>query len=101
MASKQCEIAADGIVLSGSVVFGTVASLYAEGCALLADFQGKECAISFNRIDQVDSAALTLMLSWLRFSASRGMQVRFLAVPSGLYRIAELSGVVDLLQLES
>lgn len=96
---NACQVTQSGIALSGPVTYDTVVPLYEEAEAILQSKEGHTVTVCFDSVNQVDSAALTFMLSCVRLAASKGMSVSFQSVPSGLYHIAQIGGVSELLRL--
>ena len=50
-------------------------------------------------LTQVDSASVAVMLAWQRAAVRSGRRLRFLNVPSNLITLADLYGVMELLDL--
>lgn len=100
MNANACQVTSSGIALSGPVTYDTVVSLYETASAILDSYNGHAFTACFDAVDQVDSAALTFMLSCVRLAASKGISVSFQSVPIGLYDIAQIGGVSELLRLE-
>lgn len=71
-------------------------SLLAAGCAAL---QPGENVFDLSHVDVADSAAVAVMLGWLRSATSRQATVKFAQIPAGVRSLAELYGVTDLLPL--
>lgn len=55
-------------------------------------------AFDFSGAGQVDSSALSLMLSWQRAAAAQGRSLRFMNVPVSLHSLIQLYGIGELLQ---
>ncbi|MDX5364073.1 MAG: STAS domain-containing protein [Pseudazoarcus pumilus] len=53
--------------------------------------------VDLSAISGFDSAALALLLDWMRESAARGGRLTLAAVPPGLASLAQLYGVDELL----
>jgi len=58
-----------------------------------------DVVIDFAAIAEADSAALGLLLDWLRAGREAGHQVQVRGLPRGLQSLAELYGIQDLLPL--
>lgn len=80
--------------LEGALTMEHAAGYLAEGRRLAA---GGPLVVDFSAVSESDSAALALVLDWLRTSAASGGQLRLQATPSGLSSLAELYGVAELL----
>ena len=86
----------DSIKVSGPLTIETVRALYDAG---LQANGSKSLLIDMSGIEAVDSAAVSLMLNWLREAQRSGVQLTFAHVPSNLLSLARLYGVADLLPL--
>jgi phospholipid transport system transporter-binding protein len=56
-----------------------------------------ELVIDLGRVGLLDSAAVSLMLSWYRRARDHGFRLRFASVPRSLRQVATLYGVDDML----
>jgi phospholipid transport system transporter-binding protein len=65
-----------------------------------AGYRG-EFSIDLSAAGPVDSAAVSLMLSWRRKARAEGFEVRYQGVPEALQLLADLYGVDELLALPS
>lgn len=77
--------------LSGPVVFATVTSLLPTGEQLLA--ADGEVTVDLGEVTAVDSAALALLVEWLRRATAAGRTLRYTGLPARLQDIARLGGV--------
>lgn len=88
----------DRVLVSGRLTMETVAVLFKSGlqpngrAALVVDMSG---------VEAVDSAAVSLMLSWLREAGRSGITLSFAHVPDNLLSLAHLYGVSESLPLSS
>jgi phospholipid transport system transporter-binding protein len=89
-------VEAGQLQVSGCLTMDTVAGLF--DAALPADNKGM-LVIDLARVEAVDSAAVSLLLSWLRRAQSRQVAISFEHVPDNLLSLARLYGVADLLPL--
>ena len=80
--------------LSGALTMQTAGSLLAEGQALAA---GGSLVVDFAAVTESDSAALALLLDWMRTCEQAGGQVAVRSLPAGLASLAQLYGVAELL----
>lgn len=55
--------------------------------------------VDMAKVDVVDSAAVSLMLSWLRQAKAQGMQLSFVHVPTNLKSLVDLYGLSEVLPL--
>ncbi len=79
---------------SGALTMQTAGSLLAEGRALAA---GGNLVIDFAAVTESDSAALALLLDWMRTCAQAGGRVAVRSLPASLTSLAQLYGVDELL----
>jgi phospholipid transport system transporter-binding protein len=80
--------------VSGQVTIETANALFQEG---LKSPQNSNLVIDFSQLEKVDSAAVSLMLVWLREAQSNSINLRFAHVPENLSSLAKLYGVAELL----
>jgi len=91
-------IARDGNIvrLAGPLTLHTVRALYDQG--LRAQGQS-HLEVDLSQVETVDSAAVSLMLVWLREAQQHEVSLQFNNVPENLLSLARLYGVADLLSL--
>ena len=82
------------LLLSGPVTLGNVAQLLEEGRRHIAE--GAR-TVDLGEVSEMDSAALALLLAWLREARGRGAGLQFTRLPESLRTIAHLYGVDELL----
>jgi len=86
------------IRVSGRLTIDTVAGLFNSGLqsngqtALMVDMSG---------VETVDSAAVSLILAWVREARRSNINLTFSNVPGNLLSLADLYGVSDSLPLHS
>jgi phospholipid transport system transporter-binding protein len=92
-------IARDGdrIKVSGRLTMETVAGLFNAGLQPAA--HGRLIVVDLARVEAVDSAAVSLLLSWLRRAERDKTSLAFAHVPDSLLSLARLYGVAELLPL--
>ena len=78
------------VLIEGAVTATTHVALRAAAAALLDD----ATVVDWDRVDSVDSSALSLLLAWRR---RYGGRLEFQHLPVGLTALAELYGIKDLL----
>lgn len=87
----------DRLRVSGRLTMETAAALFKSGLqpngqtALVVDLSG---------VESVDSAAVSLMLSWLREARRTGITLSFANVPDNLLSLTHLYGVSESLPLQ-
>lgn len=82
--------------LSGPLTIATVAAVAEAGCEQVA---GADRVIDLSGVTQVDSAALALLLSWMRAAKGAGRQLSIDHAPSALVSLASLYDVDSILPL--
>ncbi len=85
----------DGVLaLSGSLTMETVPALFPAGMAHLAS---GDVVVDLSGVKLVDSAAVSLLLGWLRAAQRQQRQLRLTGIPEDLLSLARLYGVDRLL----
>lgn len=85
--------AGDTLRLSGPLTLNTVKALFDQGLP-----QGQSSlVVDLSAVEAVDSAAVSLMLSWLREAQRRNISLCFNSIPDNLMSLARLYGVADVL----
>ena len=82
--------------VSGRMTVGTVASLTSIAAQAPAN---TELVIDLQQVEAVDSAAVSLMLLWLREAQRKRVNLCFDNVPENLLSLARLYDVAELLPL--
>ncbi len=82
------------VCLSGALTMLSVPALLKEGAAVIA---GDNLEVDLAGVNEVDSAALTLLLEWLRLAQARKAGLAFVNLPANLTSLATLYGVLDLI----
>ncbi len=82
--------------VSGRLTMETVGALLNLGAPPTGQ---TEWVVDLARVEVVDSAAVGLLLAWLRAAGRSRVQLRFAHVPQNLLSLARLYGVADLLPL--
>lgn len=89
---KAAPISADAdgrVPLQGPLTFATVSRRLADSAGLFRTH--KQLCFDLQAVTGVDSAALALMVEWLRLGERHGVAVRFAHVPDALRSLAEVS----------
>lgn len=86
----------DRLQVSGRLTMETVTALYDAG---LQPNGGGVLEIDLGKVEAVDSAAVSLLLSWLRRAQRNNVTLSFANVPDNLLSLANLYGVAELLPL--
>ena len=74
----------------------TVTSLFKNGLQISGE---TPLVVDLAQVETVDSAAVSLLLAWLREAQSSSVKLCFAHVPENLLSLARLYGVVDMLPL--
>ena len=86
------------VMLQGHLNMETVPAWFAAGLKCLAS---EDLRVDFSRVESVDSAAVGMLLGWVR-AAKRGKRVlRVAGLPGDLLSLARLYGVEELLPQQS
>jgi phospholipid transport system transporter-binding protein len=81
--------------LSGSLDFVSVSPLLQQGYDWLGN--GAEVQVDLSGVGHCNSAAIGLLLEWLRQARLRKTGIRFRNIPAALLEIARVSDIQDLL----
>jgi phospholipid transport system transporter-binding protein len=84
----------DSMVISGRLTMETVAALFK---ADLRPRGSDLMEIDFGQVEAVDSAAVSLLLCWLRRAQRDNVRLSFLRLPGNLLSLAHLYDVAKLL----
>lgn len=82
------------LVVNGRLTIATVPALFEEGLQHLAS---EDLLVDFSRVEAVDSAAVSMLLGWLRAAQRSQRTLRVTGLPDDLLSLAHLYGVADLL----
>lgn len=82
--------------VSGPVTIDNVTSVIEAGRQA---FAGSDAVVDLSGLENVDSAAISMMLEWMRDAAGGGRRVRFANLPENLRTLAKVYGVLDVLPL--
>ena len=83
--------------LNGDVVIGTAKSILTDSKALLI---GADTVVDFKQVDDIDTAAVSLILEWKRRAIKENQALRFTNLPINLFSLVQLYGVEDLIMFE-
>lgn len=85
----------DCLLVSGEINFVTAASLWNDSLPLLA--QCKKLSFDFSRVTQTNSAALALLIEWMKYAKQERKPISFQHLSSQLLGIAMVGGVDKLI----
>ena len=88
----------DGTVfrLSGELNMRTVPALWQQAASQLPQAEAA-IVVDLGAVDRCDSAALALLVEWMRAARGRGFEIGFRNLPPQLLDIAGLTGLRDML----
>lgn len=90
-------VANSGVLrLEGALTMRTVPAIVETGRRKAAE---GDLSVDFSAVAEADSAALALVLDWLRVSRESGHRLELLAMPKGLATLAALYGIDTLIPL--
>jgi phospholipid transport system transporter-binding protein len=97
MSEVQLQALGDGrFALQGPVVFSTAGDLLKTGNRLFAG--NTDVHLDLSAVTRVDSAALALIIEWLRQAEHTGHKLHFTGMPEKLRSIAQLTGTDAILE---
>ncbi len=83
--------------VSGRLTMDTIGGLFSEA---MQPLEGKAWTVDLSRIEAADSAAVSMLLAWVRNAQRHGAGVSFVNVPENLRSLSELYGVAEKLPLD-
>ena len=86
------------MVVDGSLNIETVPALFETGLQHLA---GEDFQVDFSQVTSVDSAAVSMLLGWIRAAQRIQHGLRVKGLPENLLSLARLYGVAELLPQQS
>lgn len=82
--------------VSGRLTMDTIGAGFAEA---MQPLEGKDWTIDMAQVEAADSAAVSLLLGWLRNAQRHQAKLVIVNAPDGLRSLASLYGVADTLPL--
>ena len=86
------------LVLRGRLTIATVPAIFETG---LQHLTSEDLLVDFSQVEAVDSAAVSMLLGWLRGAQRNQRELRVTGLPDDLLSLAHLYGVADLLPHQS
>lgn len=86
------------MLLHGRLTIATVPALFEAGLKQLAS---EDLQVDFSQVEAVDSAAVSMLLGWLRAAQRNQRTLRVTGLPDDLLSLARLYGVAELLPQQS
>jgi len=84
----------DKIIVQGPVTIDNVVQLTREGMALFDDHR---LTIDLNKVTEVDSTIISMLLEWLRATRKNIYPLQFINMPENLKSLIQLYDVVELI----
>jgi len=97
----ELEQRGDTLWVSGGVDATTAAALAAAGSQWLANTSSRELRISFEGVDKASSAALSVLLEWMRISRQYSLSIVSVELSAPLRRLADLAELETLLKFSA
>lgn len=86
------------LLVSGRLTIATVPTLFEAG---LQHLTSEDLLVDFSQVEAVDSAAVSMLLGWLRAAQRSQHALRITGLPEDLLSLAHLYGVSELLPQQS
>jgi phospholipid transport system transporter-binding protein len=86
------------MVVRGPLTIETAPALFETG---LQHLTSEDMSVDFSQVEAVDSAAVSLLLGWLRAAQRSQHTLRVTGLPDDLLSLAHLYGVAELLPQQS
>lgn len=84
------------VIVQGPVTIGNVVRLMQEGIAL---FDDQPLTIDLEKVSEVDSTIVSMLLEWLRATRKNTHTLQFINVPENLTSLIQLYGVAELIPI--
>lgn len=82
------------IIVQGAVTIENVVTMTQRGVAL---FDGQPIVIDLDKVTEVDSTIISMLLEWLRAARKKGCQLQFINLPANLESLIQLYGIAELI----
>lgn len=86
----------DRVIVDGAVTVDNVVALTQKGIAL---FEGRSLTIDLEKVTEVDSTAISMLLEWLRSVRHNSDSLQIINAPKNLNSLIQLYGVADMIPL--
>lgn len=84
----------DRVIVHGSVTIDNVVMLTQNGMAL---FDDQSLTIDLEKVTEVDSTIISMLLEWLRATRKNSHPLQFINMPESLKSLIQLYGVAELI----
>ncbi len=85
-------------LIDGELTFSTVSILLGDSKTLWKDHS--EINIDFSKVTHADSAALALLLEWMRFAKKNKKNISFYNLPEQLLNLIKISGLEKMINIK-
>lgn len=86
----------DSLRVSGRLTMNSIGASFTEA---MQPLEGKDWKVDLAQVEAADSAAVSLLLGWMRNAQRHEAMLTFINVPDNLRSLADLYGVADALPL--
>jgi phospholipid transport system transporter-binding protein len=86
------------LLLTGHLTSETVPTIFSRGLQRLTH---EDMSVDFSRVEGADSAAIGMLLAWLRAAEQSKHSLQIIGLPADLLSLATLYGVADFLPQSS
>lgn len=87
------------LMVSGTIDFDNAVDMSQQGERLISK-AADQLEIDFSQVTRAGSAALTLLLSWVRYAVNHQKSLTFTNLPHDLLGVAKVSGVDQVLPIK-
>ncbi len=85
--------------VEGDLTFETVPELWREAGPAFAQISGEVLTVDLGPVGRVDSAALALLVAWVRWARQRDVRLHLVRAPRTLVALARAAGLTRLLEI--
>lgn len=82
------------IIVQGAVTIENVVTITQRGVAL---FDEQSIVIDLDKVTEVDSTIISMLLEWLRAARKKDCQLQFIHLPANLESLIQLYGIAELI----
>lgn len=88
----------DRLIVSGRLTMDTIGASFNDA---MQQLDGKRWTVDLAQVEEADSAAVSLLLGWLRNAQRHDAKLTLANVPENLRSLADLYGVAEALSLSN
>lgn len=86
----------DRLIVSGRLTMDSIGALFGDA---MQPLEGKDWTVDLAQVEAADSAAVSMLLGWLRNAQRHDAKLNLVNIPDNLRSLAGLYGVADALPL--